>query len=676
MSGRLSFWIAVLLLLIAVTLRLWDLTTLPSGLTQDEITNIRITESARDGMVEVFYELEDGGRDGLYQIILVFSTGLMGDGPLGFRLFSVWLGLLAVATVYAAGRRLLGHIGALSAMGLMAASFFPNVLSRSIKPEAWLPLLVALALLNIAVTLAIYRRRRVRGDNTTAATLLGFFLGLGIYIHPTGLLLVLFSLLFIFFMIRINKQLSRRRMSYIGFALLILIIMSIPYLVSSIRNPGLGGVDRLAGDRVNLSLVTLLDSLGGWLVSGDVNASFNLPGRPLLDPFSFIIVVIGIAAALARWRQPRFALLLIPLILISPVFLFAADAPNFLNHAALMPLIALFFGAGVMLLYDNLPPALRRVTELLLLALFVGNLIWTSRDLYVTWPQHSATQMTYNSHLGQLANRIDRTADNLPTIICGWDLNQSATAPTLTDAQLLTLMMNRQDGANLRYVDCYNALVFADGGERQQVIVPNPDVYSRSHPEIQMWLTNHAEPLIADNLPDRGVLLMTVAEPLAARVGQVTTTAVVNTPPESPLSVDRPLVPPFSFGGNLTLLGYLPYESRRYAPGETVTLVTYWRTQGTVPQDLRLFTHILADPAASPPANTDVLNLSARYLRDRDVFIQVTGVPLPESLPPREYFVSVGAYQDSSDERLLVQRDEVGEINASRLFFNTIIVTD
>jgi hypothetical protein len=44
-----GYALAVLLLLLAAVLRMWQFTTLPAGLSQNEITDIRITETMRQG---------------------------------------------------------------------------------------------------------------------------------------------------------------------------------------------------------------------------------------------------------------------------------------------------------------------------------------------------------------------------------------------------------------------------------------------------------------------------------------------------------------------------------------------------------------------------------------------------------------------------------------------------
>lgn len=671
MSNRISYFLAVLLLLVAAVLRLKDITALPSGLHDGEIVDIRVAETARGGSVEVFYDLGGEGREGLYHIGAVLGTSLIGNGPLGYRLLSVWIGMLALAILYSLGRRILGTMGGLGAMSLLAVSLFPTLLSRQISREAMLPLLVTYILFCLASALPVYKRRRKRGDNTSAAAALGALLGLTLYVHPIGLLTMLFSMLFIAYMIITRQQMSRRRLSYIGFALLLMIILGMPYLISTIRRPELAGVDRLAGKNYpNVSLQAAFDSLAGLVVKGDTNPRYNLPGRPMFDPLSGWIILVGFIAAWADRRHPRRALLLTATLILSPVFLLSGDAPDFINYASALPVLALFFGLGLQTLSELLPRSGATVMSLFLVGITVYNVQWTGRDLLGKWNDLPEVQEAYNGDLGKLALYLDHYADNAQMVVCGWLPEPYRTSSALTDSQLIFLMMNRET-ARLRPVDCYNALVLTNGGAYQQIIMPRPDVLDTAHPEIRWWLAQ-AQPVNLSSIPPNTVWSMALESVVADRMGMLTAQPSVSYAPEAGGSRDQLINTPVSFAGNLTFLGYVPDVDSVYKPGETVTLVTYWRVDGRVPPDLQLFAHILADPGASPPANRDIIELSPRMLRNRDVFVQVTYIPLPESLPLGEYMVSIGAYQSSSDARLAVLDN--GEPRGTRLFLYPITI--
>jgi len=666
LSSRLRFFLAVALLLIAVMLRLWDFTTLPPGYAATEITDVQIAESVRAGEISVFYDLGNKGREGLYHITQALVAAFIGNGPLGYRMLSVWINLLALALVYAVGRRLFGSVAGLGAMALLAVSFYPVLLSRQITPTTMIPFLVAVVLLTIATSTPIYRRRRKSGDTTTTATALGFFLGVSIYIHPIGLLLILMSMIFIGYMIRSRQPMSRRRISYLAFAVLLMVILIMPYLISSIRVPQLGGMERLTGEELQFNAESIFASVQGIVIDGDENPLNNLPGQALFDPLSGLLILVGFAGAVIRWREPKYTLILVASVILMPVFLMAGNAPYFPNYAGSLPLLALFFGLGLATLSQYLKrygPYL----AVIFLAVFVGiKADALTRTLFEDWGQSDAVQTVYNGRLGELALHVDHTANTIPTVVCGWRFND--TTEQITDAELIGLMLNRRNG-DIRYVNCNNALIMTNGGERQQIILPDANTLTTTNPQISAWLDQGTW---LSDLPEQGVLELDVENALADQVGVFTVSAPASYSPEVE-SASEVVYPPISFSNNLTFLGYVPPGNTIYAPGETLTLVTYWRIQeGVVPSDLRLFTHVLADPGASPPANTDTIHLDSRRLQSRDVFLQATQVPLPESLPGGTYTLSIGAYQDTSDIRLDILQD--GQLFGNRLLLYDITV--
>ena len=159
---------------------------------------------------------------------------------------------------------------------------------------------------------------------------------------------------------------------------------------------------------------------------------------------------------------------------------------------------------------------------------------------------------------------------------------------------------------------------------------------------------------------------------LADRAGEFTTMAPVWYDPDF-AGEAVPVPAPIRFGENLTFLGYQPNVERLYLPGETVDVITYWRAEGTVPTDLTLFTHILSDPVTLIKGR-DVISVNPARLHDRDVFIQVTSIALPETALASEYFVSVGAYRQTVAERLSVFKDD--QLYGDRIFLYAIEVQE
>jgi len=674
LSGRLSFAIAVVILLGAMVFRFWEVTLLPPGLNADELTDVRLMESARDGRVTVFADMGNGeGREGLYHAVLAAVTTFTGKGLLGLHVFSAWAGMLALSMVYALGTRLFGRLAGLSALALMSFTFWPVLLSREVSREMLLPLVVSAALLCLAVSLPVYRRKRRRGANTTLFAALGVTLGLALYVHPVGLLVVLICVVFIAYMILFARQkISRRRGRYITFALLMLMIMAMPYVTSSIQLGSLNGAQRLFEHIPGISIKNTLNGLMGVSLRGDANPVNNIPGRPLLDPITSIIALTGGVIAFRNWRKPTHALVLVAGVILAPIAFLAQNGPDFHSYAAILPIIALMFGLGLDFISDLLvryvPRVSRPLTALGFTALIAFNIAWTGQDLFTRWPALISVQQAYDTRIAYLSSYLDQTATQIQTVICSQGVPDELDANT----QLLLAMMNRPDPP-LRYVDCSSGFVMTHGGERQQVILPGESDLTNAHWRIREWLLR-GEWIEGQQIPRQSVLTMNVEERLADVIGRFTLIPVTYAPetasPGRPTETNIPVY----FGGNIAFLGYAPDITSAYTPGSVVTVVSYWRVDGVVPPDLLIFTHIQADPAAVPIAQTDTISVLPRQLENRDVIVQVTYIPLPQNMPPGEYQISIGVYQDTSDQRLDVLED--GMPRGDRLFLYGITVNN
>jgi hypothetical protein len=647
------------------------LSTLAPGLHEDEITDIRITEAVREGEVRVFHNLGDEGREGLYHTVLAAVTSIVGRGLIGYHILSVWTGMLTLALVYALAIRLFNPLAAIASLGLLAVSMWPTLLARQVSRDSWLPLLMTGVLLTLAIAFTIYQHRHYHIPSTTAFAALGLLLGIGFYIHPAAFAIALLSMAFIIYMLLSGQPMTRQTLGYIAFAILVMVIVAMPYLISSIRLPELGGADRLLGGYTFAQkppLQAIADGLAGILFTGDLNPVRNLPGRPLVDMVSGTLILIGLLAAVHHRRMPRFALLLIASLVLTPLAFLTIDSPNFLSFTPLLPLLALFFGLGVSSLMNGLRGNMRRGGNLALSGLLVFSLAWTGRDLFTLWPQLDAVQQAYHGRVARLAHYLDLTVTTLPTVVCAPNLAPSGILRAPTSLEILHLMMHRAE-TTMRYADCGTGLVLANGGDQQQTILLAENTLQTMHPYLREWLSS-GDMLMTDTLPPESVITLDVSQELANTIGRFTTTAPAGYAPEAP-GKEFLVPPPVPFGNNLTFLGYDRTPDVTYSPGGIFTSITYWRADGELPSDLRLFTHVLSDPAAIV-AQTDIINISPGELLARDVFIQITFVPLPTSLPSGVYNISTGAYRDSSGIRLPVLEGD--QFRGTRLFLGQIIV--
>jgi 4-amino-4-deoxy-L-arabinose transferase-like glycosyltransferase len=674
-NNRIAFVLAVLILLLAALLRFWQFTTLPPGLHAQEIIDIRLADNARQGFIQVFYNVNGEGREGFYPTLLATVTTFSGSGLLGYHILSAYLGMITIALLFALTRRLYGNLAGLAAMSLLAFGFFPVLLSRQVGRETLLPLLTTAVLLTLALGLPVYWRRRGTQTLTTSFAILGLLVGFGFYVHPAGLLVALMVLLYIIYILLSRMHLSRQTLSYIGFAALVAVIVATPYLVSALRLPELGGVARLlsgfVSDRkpIGERVISSLLSIG---LRGDKSELYNLPYRPMFDPVTFGFMVFGLGVALRYARKARYTLMVIGLVALLPLALLSPKAPSFIAFAAVLPILAIFFGLGASTAVKMLRSrGLMRygVVALTLLVGFVFFATWF--DLFIQWPQVESVQTAYNSRLASLAQRIDETADDMNTVVCAPALNTVTPRAELTNAQIMSLMQHRTVSPHMRYVDCDQAFVFIDGGRLQQVILPEENTLQTANPFILDWLA-HGTPVDNGEVAENSVLMMEVSSSLANTIGSFTTTEPIQLPLAGGAETAQTF-PPVRMGGNLAFLGYQTPDVEFYPPGGIVTVSTYWRIDGVLPRDLRLFSHILADPSLPPIAQNDLISVPPNQLTNRDVVLQVMYVPLPGRIPTGTYTVSTGAYQDSDQRRMNVLGEDGSPI-ASRLFLYDITV--
>ncbi len=665
MSDRISYALAVVILLAAAVFRLHDLATLPPGLSNDEIDNVRIAETVRDGTIETYYNLRGEGSESLYQILIVAMTTFTSNGLLGYRLPSVFISMITLAVVYVLGKRLLGPLAGLAAMALLAFGLFPSLLARAPLPETMLPLMTAATMLTLAQSLSVYRTRPARPPNSITFAALGVLLGVGFYIHPLHFGIVLMAMLFIGFMVLTRQPISRYTLGFTSFAILVMIIIVMPYLIASIRQPELAGAGRVLARPGDGLFATIFNGVAGLIFRGDGNPVYNLPERPLIDLISGILAALGLAVALRYWKQTRFALMLIAAIILFPLALIAPSSPDFTRFALILPVLALLFGAGVGALSASISRSGRLVLSIALVVLVAFNVVWTWNDLFVRWRALPDVQTAYHARLGSLAWYLDRTAKTTPSIICTPELYPPNDAPQLVDAQILALMMHQED-VSLRYADCGSALVLADGGNRQQIIFLEPDGLARVNPYLTEWVNQGT--LQTTNVPRDAVITLDVSQSLADTIGRFTTTATASFAPETG-SANTIAETPVRLGGNITFLGYERATSDAYAPGAVVPVYTYWRVDGQVPSDLRFFTHLLSDPAVIA-VQADTIGVRADLLKLRDVIVQTTFLQLPHTIPDGDYVLSIGAYERNRGTRLGVFDGD--QLRGDRLFVGAI----
>ncbi len=677
LSKRTYYALAVLILLVAAGLRLWNLTTLPIGFSDVELSHINVVEdNIQRGSIRVFYERDFAGDDstqtigqeGLYHLILAAVSIPFGVGTFGLRVLSVLLGMLTLAVVYTLGVRLFGYRTGIISMAFYAILMFPVLLSRLVLVETALPLMVAAVMLALARALPVYYRIRAETSNTLDYASMGILISMSFYLHENSLFISLMAMIFIGYVMISQRQASTRRLSYMGFGILMLIIISMPYALSTWRLPELSANTRILGAYESITL-SIIESTLGLMWQGDSNPLYNLPQRPMMDLISGLILIIGVVVSIQKWRDARYALILIAIVVLAPPAILGDQSPNFLEMVIVLPIITLLIGIGAAQIITLVTGKAHGIAIALIVMLCIGNLAWTIDSLFNKWVALPEVQVAYHSDIGQIAHHFDQTADHIPVVICNpqWNRTRTINDP-YNDVDLVKLHMNR-DSAHMREVDCRNGFVFANAGNHQQVLLIDPMQAIELFPLVADWLSLGTSVI---GLPEGMVIDMQVQSELEDALGIFTTTSPASYATESDVSALVPIAPPIRFGGNVTWLGYESDPFPIYTPDLTIPVSTYWRIEGLVPSDLLVFTHLLSDPLF-PVAQVDTIYIDPTELMERDIYLHNANLPLQATIESGDYVVSVGIYQSSSDDRLPVFIDD-GIIQGNRIFLYQLTI--
>ncbi len=672
--ARLRWYLAVAtaLLLGAAFFRLWDLGATPPGMHPEELINAQLSDRVRQGDLAVIYDEVEPAREGLFYVLLAASSAVTGRGLILWRLPSVWLSLLSLAVTAQVMRRLFGVRVALMALGLTAVAFWAVWMGRTVQHVTLMPLVTSAGM--YLLSRAFQAREHTRASLWFTAG--GLLLGLAQYVHATAWTLLVLFLAYIVYRRVVDRKEVRRHQANIIYTLILTATVCLPLAIFLMINPGVRQPVPLAEQAGLITEIPerLATSLAGLVLRGDMLPYHNLPGRPVLGPVIGALMVVGIGVALARWRRAPYGLALLWLAIGLLPAAFLPHKPNFEFMAVILPVVFVFPAIGLHALFqvmrERLGGRLRQIAVTaigsLVAVVIATNAAWTFRDFFLVWPTLGDVRLSYQADLGVLAHYLDTSDDPTPISICSTPVDRAEDPFALTNAELLSYLMHRHD-LPIRYFDCTQSLVLADGGESQRLIFPRSHYYTHLPGPLLAWMRYAHDERVPGIRPD---VLMRFEAPdqVADTAGAFMTTALAAWPPEARAEGLAQL--PLSFGYNVAFLGY-EIGSETIFPGEWVELITYWRMDGPPPPTLTVFAHLLGNPVVIV-AQHDSLGVAINTLRVRDVFIQHSLIQTPGGLAEGPYIPSVGLYFDSPDQRVPAFED--GRAIADRLFLRSVNV--
>jgi hypothetical protein len=420
--------------------------------------------------------------------------------------------------------------------------------------------------------------------------------------------------------------------------------------------------------------------LGMFTLLGDPHWRQFVADTPVFGPLGALLFCGGLLLALWRARRPAhvFVLLWLPVALLPGML--SEGAPNFLRPIAAVTVTYLFPALAA----SGLRAWLRRRLEglswgrtaqavtLVLLAAVVGLHAWRTYDGYfLRWPHHPDARFAYSSTLLDVARHLDASPEMQHALLSGH-------FPSDLDPEMVERFLRRED-LTPRWADVRQALVYpADTSPTSAVYLFEPDYFSVDPLLRELFVGG--EPIYEHRTPEGAVVFAVYrleTAPLqerlaAAQESPVGWSQATVFPAGLPEDWDA-LEGPVSFGGRVELLGYEVLNEAPAAPGDVVTLLTYWRAAGPGPAAGITFVHLLG-PDGRVVAGYDGFGAPPNRWQAGDVVVQIHRFSLPGDLALGTYLIELGWYERDSGVRWVVEL--AGEERVDRVLLRPLRVVE
>jgi len=684
--------ILIAILAVAVLLRTWQLGSVPPGLTHDEAGNGYDAMGVLHGLRPIHFSV-GYGREPLYQYSAALMMSLLGPTVAALRLTTVVWGLIVLVLSYAFARYLFGSLTGVLTLGWMAISFWCVMTSR-----VGLRAITSTAMFS-ASAYSFWRAFYPSGAKAVGAAnrrwlwlgLSGLFLGASIYTYMASRAMPAVYLLFLGYLsllhlvgLRLTGTHTRTfardpgkggaaslRQQWIRVFVLLLIaaLVAAPLVHHLIVHPEaeqrIGQLstplrEALAGDLEGL-WDRVVRSLPMFTFQGDPLWLYNIPGRPLLDVTVGAFFYAGLLVCLWHFRDPRYAFLLLWLIVgVSPALVTGPDATT-LRSIVAQPAVFITASLGLATAVRFLGRRTGRWGRIALGAAVATLLAITGAGTvhayFNVWAHHRDVRVAYHHALVQQARYLDASPES------GMVSISSIYPGRFHDPYTMEVSLRRND-LSLRWFDGRFALVFPQSRE-SRVIIPSIAPLDEA---LEPFMVSHASLIHTESFrPDDLVTGFDVyrfdsANALLALLQAVGDNPVAWSrmtafPAQDPESVYQPLELPVKVNGAVSLLGY-ELRTPTVEPGDEVALLTVWHVRESLTSEVVAFTHVLSHEGRII-GQLDRLDVPSWTWEPGDTFVQVHRFALEPDTPSGRYPVAVGLYVREGSTRLPIIVDDV-----------------
>lgn len=597
-------------LLIAWFLRVWRLYELPPGLMAAEAFNgIDAAAIAARQHFSLFFEANHG-REPLFIYLQSLFVELIDVSAYSLRLASAMVGTLTIAAVFTLARTLLAGAAATNsptpasndtAPKPLRSALFAAFGAASIALSYWHVSLSRLGLQAILTpllcALAGYFFWRAWHDGRKREWLLaGAWIGLALYADATArffpAVLAAFILMEGLFGARqVRLPSARQRLLGIGLMTTMALLVFAPLGVQFVQSPA-----PMTDNIAELSVFTaayatmpgaprerlgqnLTDLLRAFYVKGDDDLCYNLPGLPLHNLLLAIVFTVGFAVAVWRMDRPAYRLAALWLAIMALPTWLTVHAPDTLQMSGIIPPLAVLYGIGAAELVQLRLPLLRseRAVGSALVTMLVAGVVLTGGatvlNYFVRWPGTPGLAEAFGQNQYWAAEYVRaqlRTQDERRLLLSESLFQSPAMRLLLSEIQAEPAcaaqpVQPAQPSGGQFLLDPPSA-----SSDQLFLITQEKGLASVA----RYGATDSAGRPLIDDLQQKGDRVQTDAPAPSAHpivMGELPEDLVL-TPALIPYSLT------VTFENGLELVGYAPpVDSICPAPGESITLSTYWR---------------------------------------------------------------------------------------------------
>ena len=476
------------MLVIAVFLRTYSLDTIPRGLLPDEAFNGIDASKILDGERPIFLA-DNKGRESLFVYLQAISVALLGQTALALRFVSAACGILTLLAGYLLVRQMFTTRVALLASAWMALSLWHVIFSRIGLRTISLPLFLAVGFYCLwrgfagarDQVEAVQASPKLSASSAVWFALGGINIGLSLYTYSTARFAPFIILAFALYLAVIHRHVFERALPGLILAFALTAALFLPQGVFFLNHPE-SFVERarevtlvnplLRGeDPGQLLLESALASLGMFALHGDDAAARNVPGRPIFDPVSALLMAVGIGLALLRFRQPAYGLLIIWLIVMFvPILLAIEGTPNYLRVTGLAPALFVLPAIAAASLWDTwtprIPAFLRPLPVTIVTLALLGGTVHTYHAYFESWAKNPHVWKNFHWErqlIIDAARRIENT-EQIPIFVVSRGFDEAWLAFTLS---------GRSQPHEIRIFDAKRSFVFPAEQSNAGYIFPN-----------------------------------------------------------------------------------------------------------------------------------------------------------------------------------------------------------